>query len=194
MLLFPQGAPPRAPDRAASSAGVGPRKDSVRSADSLARLTSEQRALAIEIERLRTELDALRGARSSDDAPLGDDPEERLALRRELEEAHFELYDLALEDERTDAAWAPSQVARMTESFAESLPAGSTLASLECRSSLCRAELRHDSQDAQEEAIAALPQADGWSSRGSIHLVQDERGLASVFYVAREGMGLPQIE
>jgi hypothetical protein len=94
-----------------------------------------------------------------------------------------------VESEPRDAAWAPEYERNLAASFAEKYP-GERITELDCRTSLCRVQVRHDSPESQAAFLAhfwvALPS--GFSGVWSGPPRSDEKGTAtSLIYVTREG-------
>ncbi len=104
-----------------------------------------------------------------------------------------EALNRVFQGEVVDAAWAGPMQTRLRNSFDAASPAGSMLVDAACRSSLCRVEVTHVNEAAQERFVAALaPQGlfanDG--VRGAVQHKAEGQGLRSVYFIAREGKDL----
>ncbi len=98
-----------------------------------------------------------------------------------------------------DPAWHPEAAFRAL--FAHTLPAGSALDAIECRSSLCRVETSHLDSDGRLAFLSALAMPDPTHPLGFAAALfgdsvpsPDGRGVRSIMYVLRSGRELPTVD
>jgi len=102
----------------------------------------------------------------------------------------------AFDAEADDPSWNPD--AEIQGVVQASLPAGSTVRSLQCRSSLCRVETSHPDQPAQAAYVSSLSIPRPGSTRpfkgvrfDAAERSADGRELRSVTYLVRRGHAFP---
>lgn len=96
--------------------------------------------------------------------------------------------------EPVDPAWS-----RAAESDAESAlrgeaMRGSAFLRADCRSTLCRVEVTHESDEARDRFVDVVPRTEPFHHGGFAYQVPDENGPRTVFFVAREGHTLPSVD
>ncbi len=131
---------------------------------------------------------AAEGTPADDVAPTVEDAapptsrEPPLPPPRRLENAYVQ--------EHADPAWAEATADQIVESWTAQLPAGSSIADIECRTTLCRVEVRHEGEAGHAAILDAVVGGTFfWSGAGSFELEQDPGGPPrSVAYLAREGV------
>ena len=129
------------------------------------------------------------------DAPSFSKEERVLASRAATQQRRDGLLEV-LEAERRDDAWAvegEATLLSLTDSLDETLFAGTTIEQAECRSTMCRVEVRHATQDARD----ALP--DELDLEGFPHVegfrVPDDNGeLGWTLFMARNGHDIPDTD
>ena len=96
-----------------------------------------------------------------------------------------------LEAEAVDPAWAPATERLVAETLTKPVFAGSTLLGATCRSTLCRLEVQHESEDHRRRFARTLPTRLPALPSGSMRNGEGE-ALTSIVYVAREGHRIPR--
>jgi hypothetical protein len=123
-------------------------------------------------------------------------PEERQAQlaeeKRRIQE-RIRFLESTLARETLDRGWAADAERAMLEVMESAEIAGSRIEELECRSTLCRAEVSHatsrDFDGFSERFLSSLPQL----PRGFLHkLSGDDEPVRSVLFMAREGHRMPR--
>lgn len=96
--------------------------------------------------------------------------------------------------QRRDDPWAAGMEARLRNAYDVVVPDGTQLMDVACRATLCRVEVVHKDGLAQERFVQALAPSGLFSNDGhrgfAVH-AGGKGGLSSVYYLAREGQGLP---
>jgi hypothetical protein len=107
-------------------------------------------------------------------------------------------YDIAFTGEYEDGSWAPSARSLATQRLKATLPPGSALRSIDCRTSMCRVETSHPDMQHYRQFVESSfrdPSSSVWNAATFSSLVDDTSGnLVVVSYVAREGQPLPQLD
>ncbi len=76
--------------------------------------------------------------------------------------------------------------------FATDSAQGSSLQTVECRTTLCRIRVIHDSEEAKDQFIAEFPNALPWETEAYIENNDEQDGkISTVVYLSREGHSLP---
>lgn len=103
-----------------------------------------------------------------------------------------------LQGEPVDASWATSAWSVMSAAIRAALPPNGSVGSIECRTSLCRFEVKVRSPDESEAFLDRLfclgPSCPRFGPVIIPKRTDDESGHGMVVYVAREGRSLPTIE
>jgi len=149
---------------------------------------------------------ALVGARAAASSPLVADHDPAAAKSApdtpppapELEPAHMrETYDRVFAAESRDPAWSDEAKRTTSSKLPTYMPDGSTLRSIECRTSMCRLEIQHKNRDLYWKFVkAALMDSGGqfWSGAVStLPVSEDPDDGSMVMYLAREGYSLPAV-
>jgi hypothetical protein len=107
-------------------------------------------------------------------------------------------YEIDFLGEPEDGAWAPAARGLATNRLKTTVPAGSAVRSIDCRTSFCRIESMHPDMDHFREFVQSSllnPESSIWNAATYSSVVEDtSRGLVAVSYVSREGQYLPKLE
>ncbi len=129
------------------------------------------------------------------DAPPLSEEERVLASRAATQQRRDGLLEV-LEAEHRDDAWATEGEARLlslTDSLDETLFAGTTVEQVECRSTFCRVEVRHATQDARDALSDELDLEDFPQVEG-LRVPDDNGELGWTLFMARNGYDIPDID
>jgi hypothetical protein len=112
------------------------------------------------------------------------DPPDAAALRAQIARS--------FEAEPRDPHWSPEMERSIEEAMARTLPTGSSIRRIDCRSSLCRVESQHDSNAAYQAFLERLLLSpEGRLRHGGVLVGPvDDRApgaLVGLLYLAREG-------
>lgn len=161
-----------------------------------ARLQTQQRELAQRYEDLVRSLGASDGQTPSDDVsaheedasntgPMPSD-DELLAARRE----HLDQ-ELAMQP--ADEEWSLAAAEQIATAVGEAMLEGSQLLQAECRTTLCRAEVVHESKADLDLFMERFHAALSWQTNSRNHTTNYQDGrVETVVYLAREGYSLPK--
>jgi hypothetical protein len=135
-------------------------------------------------------------------APAVDEPHHKEEPRLALQPAKLrERLDSTFHAEPFDSGWAGGAQRLAAERLRETLPEGSEVRSVECRSSLCRIETSHtDGPHYQEFVRKAFLNPDTKLWNGGLFSTrlddasQAEGRTVVVAYLARDGQGIPAFE
>ena len=100
----------------------------------------------------------------------------------------------AFDSEDSDKSWADAAQHRLLVAFAEARPEGTELKSALCRQTMCQVIVQHQDEEALAHFVAALAPAglySGDGERGRRYDLPARKGLAAVYYLAREDHRLP---
>jgi len=133
-------------------------------------------------------------SRSSGDAPTA--PAKARAITYADQLAY---YHASLQAEDVDASWSRASSQRLRGMFDQMTSSATALRSVECRHTICRAELTHDTE-AESRAFYET-----WTSSqarlewqgpvtGGVVSTQPDGSARSVFFFSREGTTLPEIQ
>jgi hypothetical protein len=103
-------------------------------------------------------------------------------------------YTAYLQAERVDTSWSSHQESAIAAAFRGDWLKGSTLGRVDCRTSLCRMEVDHDSGEAEERFAQAVPMTPPFDQGGFSQRVTDDRGTHTIAFILREGHELPRVE
>lgn len=146
----------------------------------------------------RPSLDAAEGAIGSRRPPAPGDGVEAidppaLAKREVTTEDISDGLSSRFYAEDVDRNWSATARQKFQSRLSAAIPNGSRLVSLECKSSMCRAEISHPSMEAHQSFVqsAFMPPAQ-WEGSTMVSLKEEsgERSVTSVAFLAREGQGL----
>ena len=129
------------------------------------------------------------------DAPPLNEEERVLASRAATQQRRNGLVEV-LEAEPRDDAWAAeveSTIVYLTDSLDETLFAGTTVEHAECRSTMCRVEVRHATQDARDALPDELDLEDFPRIVG-LRVPDDNGELGWTLFMARNGSDIPDID
>lgn len=104
-------------------------------------------------------------------------------------------YDNALASEELDQQWATNEESGFRDRLNNSALSGTGLGSIACRSTLCRVDLNHATDDAKEELMSSLHSVVG-PRRGQVfyrHVYNPDGTSTTVLYVSRDGERLPEV-
>jgi len=113
-----------------------------------------------------------------------------------LEDYRRGLVETAFKAESADARWA-HETRRAVDASLTSIGArvGARVETLECRSSICRAEVRLPSDDAYDRLLTDFIRESKWPAPGlATRLERPGGGTTMLLYLAREGTSLPEPE
>ena len=103
--------------------------------------------------------------------------------------------EAAFADERPDGRWSGSAANDIARSLPATLPKGSNVSAVNCKSRMCRLETTHENvQTFAEFNNAAFARAGQSIWRGGVYSAvreQSARGIVAVTFLAREGGELP---
>ncbi len=100
---------------------------------------------------------------NSDPAPENKEENARAAPRALSIEEHRDSLERRFSAEAFDGSWSASARPQVTDFINKSLPAGSRVLGIDCRQTLCRAEIEHSSAEAHTSMMSALLEWDGAS-------------------------------
>jgi hypothetical protein len=100
--------------------------------------------------------------------------------------AYQQLLETQLADEPRDSQWA-YQSEEKIGSVVAGLPKGSSLESVSCASTICRATVRHADPTKQQELVKGIAQEEPFSN-GTYYAYD---GLVTTMYVSRNGTRSP---
>lgn len=85
-----------------------------------------------------------------------------------------------------DMAWSSTAENQILRGFSERFPEGSNMVAVNCRTTLCRIQVVHDSQEAKEHFIEQFPDTIPWDHEGFFYNTEDNGVVSSVAYITRE--------
>lgn len=107
-------------------------------------------------------------------------------------EARVAHIQAVFEGEPTDSSWADATEASIRLAGDRLGLGGSRIDSVQCRATLCRAEVLHDSEDEFEAFAHTFPMAVPQLPRATMKRLQTDGGLErTIVYLAREGHPMP---
>lgn len=171
-----------APARDEGSAGKG-------EAEEMKRLKARLSALESEVTEVKS------AARGVDEATREGEAEEaaRPAVEQDPEEAATQLahaLDERLDTEPVDPEWKGTVSNKLTTYFAAEHAAGSSVKKAECRSTMCRVEVAHESMDAKDRFVDHVSSMLPPRSQAFVHIEAND-DLDIEVYVLREGQSFP---
>lgn len=105
-----------------------------------------------------------------------------------------EQFEVAFDTERSDASWSAVAKRRAEDRLRNVLTSGSEVRSVDCRSSMCRIETRHDDVRKYRDFIQETlmnPERQIWNGGTFSTLLEDQPGNAiAVTFLARENQAL----
>jgi hypothetical protein len=122
------------------------------------------------------------------EAPPPLPPEERKRAALEQQTQAIAALDARLQGEREDRGWAAEVRRQIGETLGDL--AGSSLRSVDCRASLCRAELTHPDPQALEGFISKYS---GAGPNFQLFYQREGDALATTVFVARRGQPAPDV-
>jgi hypothetical protein len=132
--------------------------------------------------------------------PRSEPPDTRTQEQREDDDIAANVEQAALlnngfDDERPDPGWSIQAARQVQSALSSTLPAGSTLGKIDCRTKLCRVETTHDSIDAFKAYVDAgyiSREKKTWNSGFSALVTsRTASGVNAVTFIAREGQSVP---
>ena len=111
------------------------------------------------------------------------------APREEVVRAHLEA---RFADESRDAAWSGEAATAFADGFQAPELDGSSLAQLDCRATICRLEVVHDSRLRQDRFLAESSLPAPLQIAGASHKLLAP-ALRTIVFVARDGYDLPSL-
>ncbi|MCG8419408.1 MAG: hypothetical protein MJE77_15865 [Proteobacteria bacterium] len=126
--------------------------------------------------------DAVDGTRAAPgEEQLIEDARNRAAARQQSTERNFQA-------ERVDGSWASNAEERISHALAEDSLGHTTMISSECRSTLCRVEVRHnDASSRSHFQLEFLRLVADALPRSAMHRGNEGDGETSVVYLVRDG-------
>jgi hypothetical protein len=153
------------------------------------RQAEDQALLSRRIEDLHRSLqageDRSSGPREESGSPRSD---------RELLTERLSQLDRAFTDQPVDGAWNGEAEGALAGLVASPALSGARLASVGCRSTLCRMHVHVPESQGLEPLVDALPQVLGWKTEGFAKILAQASGeQEAVLFLARPGHPLPPI-
>jgi hypothetical protein len=121
---------------------------------------------------------------ASDDAV---DPAQRAADRERQIDAHERRLIARIADESVDGSWSGPTEDAVREALGHADFTGARLVDVECRTSLCRAELAVADDDVHEHVASSLQSTPPFATNGLIRRAGDPESPTLVVYFARPG-------
>jgi hypothetical protein len=107
-------------------------------------------------------------------------------------------WQIAFSRQGSDISWSRQSTSVLREAFGKLVGEGTNLASVDCRSTLCRVELAHGTEDDRRDFMGKMMRpAEGpfWTGEMTAGAVASSGGTVStVFFLSREGTRLPAPE
>ncbi|MGQ0657952.1 MAG: hypothetical protein ACT4NU_07655 [Chromatiales bacterium] len=174
----------------------------------LARLSADFAALREDVRALRqtaAQSNVAEREREPDDEYENLDPEwaaeQELEREQTIVEARMQDLDAQLESEQPDVAWASHAGTTLWQALAGQDLAGTTVAGLDCRATLCRLDLNHEDEASRDRFLQITldrrirPAITDMLDAMTLHPVQNSDGsIATVIFWARAGHRLPPLE
>jgi hypothetical protein len=108
----------------------------------------------------------------------------------------IDVQQKAFSAERSDPSWSDKASRQVVAALTEHLPEGSSLKSVECRTTMCSLQLQHKDTDSYHNFVrSTLLGADTglWGGAFSAIITNEAQGdIRAHVFLAREGHGLPQ--
>lgn len=99
--------------------------------------------------------------------------------------------DLAIQP--VDMTWNAVAVSSITEVMNAPQFSGSTLIRAECRSTMCKAEVDHESPEALDRFVTQFALVLGWASNSRVQAIDHPDGSSrTIVYFSRDGHNLPR--
>jgi hypothetical protein len=107
-------------------------------------------------------------------------------------------YHASLQAEHVDATWSRSAAQHLRRIFGQTMGSATTLTSVECRHTICRAELTHDTEGESQAFMETWMHSKArleWQGpvTGGVMSTERDGSARSAFYFAREGTELPDM-
>jgi hypothetical protein len=99
--------------------------------------------------------------------------------------------------EKKDSAWSDKAVQQINQAYATHLPEGATLRSVECRTSICRMELRYKDEESHHQFVKQTLFAREGMWNGPISAIitdRNEGDVGGLVYFGRQGHSFPGSE
>jgi hypothetical protein len=122
---------------------------------------------------------------------MDSDPVAREQAVAARDRAQMELLHTKFEQESYDGRWADQAIGKLVEVYKGEMFKGVNVTRADCRSTMCRFEVRIDSPDTAAVAVRLLALKAPWSGQTLINL-NTETGIG-LAYLARNGHDLPQV-
>ncbi len=191
----------------------------IRSEEDLVALRGELALLRAQVASLQQRLDEKETRAAEADMPMGLDEQaqryqqEQLPSDEELamtamtamtedeamkqQQQYAEAIETHLQGEDVDPDWAIAAESKIREAFSlEELQVGASVVNVDCRSTLCRLDVLHNTEEEAELAdfrFNLLSQIVTMLPRGTMQVVDQGGGQTStVLYLARDGHDLPK--
>jgi hypothetical protein len=146
-----------------------------------------ERIAALE-KRLAEALGAQAGQESPPAAPEQPDPAQLEAQAREQFARSVQL----AREEGIDASWSEHAERQLGDAFRGEKLAGSALQRVECRSTLCFAEVLHDDESAHDAFVSGFPALVDWAFDARLEVDREHGKPSTRMLITREGAALPQ--
>jgi hypothetical protein len=188
-FIVSRTAPGRASENAKAERGLARElaelKSEVRRLEAQQRASSTRIALPVASNRREHEANEEPAPAAERTEPLT--PEEKRAEERATREEVALRLDARAESERTDATWAPAMNGEIRAAVAAHA-AGATVASSDCRASLCKVVLQHESAESQTEIARKLAPLKPFQSGTFYRYDSSSKPASTTLYIVREGM------
>jgi hypothetical protein len=115
------------------------------------------------------------------------DPAQRVIEREAQIDAHEATLLARIADEPADGSWSGPTEDAVRDALRGPEFAGARLVDVDCRTSLCRAELAASDDEAHERAASSLPLTPPFATNGLIRRTGDPDAPTLVVYFARPG-------
>jgi len=156
------------------------------------RQEAERRTAAMEQQLTSLRSQSTHAEQSQKDDALQLTPEEELQQVEAQSWVQVELFEGAIRAEAADPQWTSGAESALREVFLNHEITGLQLVDAQCRTTLCRLTLAHDSGVSPEEGFRTLLHHAPWQGQGFVQIGYGESTDVFV-YLAREGYELPQI-
>lgn len=179
---------------AKSRAPVAPADPTVEVDHQLAQIRGELRHLRADVDRARAAVPAESPLAPKPAPPLEpdgpDDPQERVERGHAFHRAQAELLASTFDREPRDPAWSSDAMALVRKQYAADKFA-SVKIEPDCKTTLCRLDLRFESPDVAERLAQDIGMNVPWPAQGYFSF--DAQTARGVFYVARQDHPLARV-
>jgi hypothetical protein len=160
-------------------------------------LTAENQRLTRELHSVLNTVAALSGAGEARVQPetIAHFASEAAEDQDNANEQRMTELDTVFANEVIDSVWSNDAAHQIEKVLSSSELNGSKVATVDCRSTLCRTEVTHEDPLAREIFEATFPARLGWTDfHGRMQQVEGPAGIGTVVYLSRDGHTLPRSE